>query len=404
MTALDSGTSQAAGGDGDGRGLVLDSLEVKNFRAFRHLQVEKLGRVNLITGKNNVGKTSLLEALWLYARRASPDSIRRLLELRDEMLWGSDYAYDFTDLSAPRRVPGPARHRTSDELVLTFLPLFHGAEPEGKPPATIGPCGDANRTLTVSLESSTGALWPLASASAAIVSQARTNGMAEGGNEIYLAVRFAEHALRRDPLDRIYYTLHSDDMIADLPYKLVRSYGADPVVLKDLYANAERAQHTDDVLDALKLVVPNIESLGFVGEPRAIRGTAIYAQTIDSADHMPLSRLGEGANRMAGLALALVGSADGYLLVDEIENGFHYSVMPAVWNTLFTLARRLNVQVFATTHSWECIEAFQQAAAADDDPSSGVLIRLQNNDGDVSATVFDERRLAVVTRQGIEVR
>jgi hypothetical protein len=71
---------------------------------------------------------------------------------------------------------------------------------------------------------------------------------------------------------------------------------------------------------------------------------------------------------------------------------------------VFEVSRRLNVQVFATTHSWDCIEAFQKAAAEDDDPSSGVLIRLQNKDGDVTSTVFDERRLAVVTRDGIEVR
>src|SRR5262245_60205982 len=41
--------------------LILDSLEIQNFRTFQHLRIEKLGRVNLITGKNNVGKTSLLE-------------------------------------------------------------------------------------------------------------------------------------------------------------------------------------------------------------------------------------------------------------------------------------------------------------------------------------------------------
>ena len=59
--------------------LLLPSLEIKNFRAFRHLSIEKLGRVNLVTGKNNVGKSSLLEALWLYAERGSPTLVRQLL-------------------------------------------------------------------------------------------------------------------------------------------------------------------------------------------------------------------------------------------------------------------------------------------------------------------------------------
>lgn len=51
--------------------LTLNSLEVRNFRAFRDLKIEHLGRVNLLVGKNNVGKTSLLEAIQLYASRAS---------------------------------------------------------------------------------------------------------------------------------------------------------------------------------------------------------------------------------------------------------------------------------------------------------------------------------------------
>lgn len=112
--------------------------------------------------------------------------------------------------------------------------------------------------------------------------------------------------------------------------------------------------------------------------------------------------LGDGINRLFGMTLALVNTKDGLLLVDEVENGLHYSILPDVWRLIFQTARRLNVQVFATTHSWDCIEAFQRAA--EDSPEDGVLVRLQNQDGDVTATVFDERRLAVVTREGIEVR
>src|SRR5207248_10243537 len=66
--------------------LILNSLEIKNFRGFRHLQIERLGRVNLIVGKNNVGKTSLLEALRLYASRAStPTFIWEILSTRNEI-------------------------------------------------------------------------------------------------------------------------------------------------------------------------------------------------------------------------------------------------------------------------------------------------------------------------------
>ena len=64
--------------------LILDSLEIRHFRAFLHLQIERLGQVNLIIGKNNEGKTTLLEALWLYAERGSPTAIWQILRARNE--------------------------------------------------------------------------------------------------------------------------------------------------------------------------------------------------------------------------------------------------------------------------------------------------------------------------------
>lgn len=107
--------------------------------------------------------------------------------------------------------------------------------------------------------------------------------------------------------------------------------------------------------------------------------------------------------RMFGIALALVNSRNGILLVDEIENGLHYSAQPDVWRLIFRLASRLNVQVFATTHSWDCIEAFQKAAQ-EDTQNAGLLIRLENKKGKIIATLFDEQELGIATREQIEVR
>ncbi|HEY4034801.1 MAG TPA: AAA family ATPase, partial [Ktedonobacteraceae bacterium] len=71
--------------------LILNSLEIRRFRAFEHLSIEKLGRVNLIVGKNNVGKSCLLEALQLYANRAYPTFIWQILEAHDEDTRSLDY-------------------------------------------------------------------------------------------------------------------------------------------------------------------------------------------------------------------------------------------------------------------------------------------------------------------------
>jgi AAA15 family ATPase/GTPase len=116
-----------------------------------------------------------------------------------------------------------------------------------------------------------------------------------------------------------------------------------------------------------------------------------------------LYSLGDGMLRALGISLALVNAKDGILLIDEFENGLYYTVQPDLWQFIFRIARRLHVQVFATTHSWDCIEAFQIAASAAKQ-AEGLLIRLESKKGDIAPTLFNERQLELATREQIEVR
>src|SRR5205085_5473965 len=99
---------------------MLPNLEIREFRTFRHLQIERLGRVNLIVGKNNVGKTSLLEALQLYAHRASPTLIWQILGTHDERRYSLGVRNGRSYLSSTRSVIGV------DDLLSAFKYLFYG--------------------------------------------------------------------------------------------------------------------------------------------------------------------------------------------------------------------------------------------------------------------------------------
>ena len=85
------------------------------------------------------------------------------------------------------------------------------------------------------------------------------------------------------------------------------------------------------------------------------------------------------------------------------KNGIHFTAQQRLWELIFRLANRLDTQVFATTHSWDCIEAFQHAASIDSHEDAA-LVRLDVHDDAVSPTSFSERELAIVTRERIEVR
>jgi predicted ATPase len=155
----------------------------------------------------------------------------------------------------------------------------------------------------------------------------------------------------------------------------------------------------DDVVAALQIIEPAINRVGVEGEPVRIPRVNIPG----NGKSLPLRSLGEGMNRMFGVAVALGNVRDGMLLVDEIESGLHFSAQYQLWRLIFEVSHRLNVQVFATTHSWDCIEAFQ-TAALEHDRSEGLLIRLGWGKDTMSATLFDEREMTIVTREQIEVR
>lgn len=103
------------------------------------------------------------------------------------------------------------------------------------------------------------------------------------------------------------------------------------------------------------------------------------------------------------MILALANAKDGTLLVDEFENGLHWSVLPKVWNTVFTLAERLNVQVFATTHSRDCIQGFKQAWEQNE--LIGSFHRLDSDpDNDVKSIAYSLETLSDALDMNVEVR
>ena len=117
---------------------------------------------------------------------------------------------------------------------------------------------------------------------------------------------------------------------------------------------------------------------------------------------VPLRSYGDGVNRLFGIILSLVNAKGGLLLIDEFENGLHYSVQETIWKAIFRLANQLDVQVFATSHSYDAVKAFK--AAATESPEDGVLIRLTRKGDDIIPTVLAEKDISIATESGIEVR
>ena len=118
---------------------------------------------------------------------------------------------------------------------------------------------------------------------------------------------------------------------------------------------------------------------------------------------VPLKSLGDGAVRIFGTALAIANSSGGFFVIDEAENGIHYSVQPDFWKMVLASASEYNVQVLATTHSWDCVVGFSKAAS-DLEDVDGLLLRVERMGESIRTVEYSEEELEVVAEQGIEVR
>jgi hypothetical protein len=178
--------------------------------------------------------------------------------------------------------------------------------------------------------------------------------------------------------------------------------GERTATLGNLWDKIALSDREEDVAEALRIIDPDIEAVSMVGGAGSRTSRTAIVRSKSLPRPVPLRSFGDGLNRLFGIILSLVNAKDGLLLIDEFENGMHYSVQPDAWRVIFKLAQRLDIQVVATSHSWDAIEAFQKAAS--EAPDEGVLIRLSRKGDDIVSTVFREDELAIATRDGIEVR
>lgn len=121
---------------------------------------------------------------------------------------------------------------------------------------------------------------------------------------------------------------------------------------------------------------------------------------------MPLKNFGEGLNRLLIIAMALVSAEDNLLLIDEIDTGLHYSVQKQLWEIVFEFAKKLNTQVFATTHSEDCIKAFYSVSTRDEFDGMGKYFTLsrKRNSEEIIALEYEKEDLELALESNLETR
>lgn len=363
--------------------LSLPDLSIRGFCGINELSISRLGRVTLFTGENGVGKTTLLDAIRVYASRGNYRVLNDILRSREEL---SSYVDEDNN-----EVFGP-----------DWDALFYGRCVSSAAQISLGPKSKFQQLrIGISHVETTQPGMFVPSDFSSDDSQALKIEFRSTRQEIPLRHLIGQYPLRQRRLR---------DIESDLPHT-VRCESLGPGLLNNIamarfWDNVALTDDEDKAVKALNLIFKDkVERVVLVGDHN--RGSRYDRRAVVKMKNeerpFPLKRLGDGAVRLFGVALALANSQGGFLVIDEAENGIHHSIQRDFWKMILRTAEENNVQVFATTHGWDCVAGFAQAAT-DLAEVDGALVRIERHGNDTRAVEYSEEKLEVAAKHGIEVR
>ena len=370
---------------------MLTSVSISNFRNLSELTLEPVGRFNLIAGKNGSGKTSLLEALWLLGGPDMPElgmrvnSFRGLAPLSPSIMFRDLFNAFDTDqtisINAIEDGEGPVkglkiylREHLQSLGIPQHSPDGLGIERSTRPQTEgeneiVFDYTDGQRQYVSSGWWSEQVLpfpSPIPGLTPAVAGLAQQRQPVDGrSNSIFMAATSRE----------------------------------DLTSLASRFGELELEGLDSEILELLQPLEPGVTGLKTI----TVGNTPVVYSVFKGKRPVPVRLMGEGFNRLFELATAMGSARGGLLLIDEIENGLHHSVHSQVFSNLWRLAKTFDVQVFATTHSMECIESVY-AAIGQMDENEYTFHRIDRTETGVKAVRFKPNMMRTAITMNMEVR
>lgn len=318
-------------------------LDFASYRRLSGLGIEKLSRINLFAGANNSGKTSLLEGVYLLTRLNDFDGLLEVIRRRGKV---------------PRDQIDP--EWLLDQLVgeVTLAGTFDGeaAEVSQRVYEENDPSMDRSRYL----------------------------------RSVELAFTFGAHS--HESVTRLYKGRDRETQADAIRWLCPAVYSSpfflnEPHRYTEFYHRSVQSKALPRILTFIReRVLPTVNDIRLVDErQRFLVDDAAFEDALD------LTSYGEGLQRIFFISLLFASAADGVVLIDEFENAIHTELIGHFSGFIHTLAKTFNVQVFLTSHSKECIDAFVAQAEHPRDFSYHALVRTSTG---IEAREFDGEEFA----------
>lgn len=320
---------------------MIKNLTISNFKNLNHLELKDLNRITLISGENNVGKTSILEALVLLFDPKNSIYLMPYIANRadklplgnvnlEQAMSGLFNHFDMTQIIEIKTDVYKFLINPTTYLTLTFptghsLFLIEGFLLEYKKEEADG----KEKTLY-------------------------RGGIGKDAGNIGYSCLIKPESQPEEPDLPTLFINHDGELLNKQDW--IKTPASPPSALSPIVREFNRVRQDNnlrkDLIEALQIIDKNIENVEIGVDPITSESRVEFLRK-NSARTLPLNTLGQGVKRYFSIIIGIIGAQGGLLLIDEIENGIYFEIIKDLWEYIFELATRYDCQIIATTHSWE---------------------------------------------------
>ena len=354
---------------------MINTILLSNYKHFFSLELNNLKRINILSGKNNTGKTSILEALFMLYDRGTPDFTLRqfawrgvsAIELSASSLWQP--IFNNFDLSKKISIEvHDSGHK--NKAIYSHIKDFNSIVTSPQKNTDQGKIFTSGQSFTESLKTE----YITDNVNVGI-----TNLFINAGN-----ISMKNDALQQTEKRAVFIHSSAKGNTAEDAERL---------------GKIEIETGLDEIINYLKIIEPRLTDLSIIPHGQQ---TVIYGD-IGLSKKIPISYMGEGITKLLSILATIVTTPKGVICIDEIENGIHYSLFSKIWRIIETLAIKYQCQLFITTHSYDALLGVSECYK-DSNEDAVTFIRLDMVNNKISPKIYSSSTLIAALENKWEVR